>query len=94
MALVQKNNSRRTILLVIVLSVIVIGGGAYIYIQGRTPATTDDTDNLVNQQQRPIVRDFSDELFDDPRFNALEFKTPTVIVPGVIGKQNPFAPTF
>lgn len=96
MALAQRGNLRRTIVLLAILAVIVTGGGIYLWVQNRSPETGQlPGGSLVTPvRQRSIITDFSDELFNDPRFTALEEQAVIEIPTGVVGKENPFSPSL
>lgn len=100
MALVQKGNSRRTIILIAILAVAVIGGGVYLYLQNRPSggAAVPAGDFLQRSRKPPVVTDFSDEVFSDPRFLDLQptdpLDTSSDAFLGNVGKENPFLKSF
>jgi flagellar basal body-associated protein FliL len=91
MALVQKQRSERTILLLGVFGAIVVAGLLLYFLWIAPPSsTTNSTSSSTTKRDVPIVTDFQDELFADPRFKALKQNGDLPVNIGNVGRENPF----
>lgn len=91
MALVQKRNSSKTFILLGVLGAIIVAGALLYFLWLAPPSTTTNTTTSVGAaRDLPIVSDFGDAVFSDPRFKSLESYGKLPVNIGNVGRANPF----
>ncbi len=91
MALVQKQRSERTILLLGVFGAIVVAG-VLLYFFWIAPPTSTTNSSTVDTTKRdtPVITDFDDEVFADPRYRSLKEYGDLPVNIGNVGRENPF----
>ncbi len=93
MALVQKRNPKRNLILLAAAGgAVVVGLIAYFLFIAPPSSSTSSGDNQVVQRDLPIVNDFGEKIFDDPRFQSLQPYGDLPVDRGAIGRSNPFEP--
>lgn len=92
MALVQKRNTKRTATLLTVMGVIIVGGIILYFTWIAPPSGTPTSQTDLTRSDLPIVTDFGEEIFNDPRYQALEPFGDLPVNIGNTGRINPFNP--
>lgn len=89
MALVKKQNKNSRITAVSIATVLVVVIGFFLWQQLKVPGTP--TLPVVPHDGQPVVTNFSQSIFQDPRYLRLQdFSSPVTVNVNQAGQPNPF----